>query len=86
MIIASKIGERLGITASGCSDKLIDVLSQHNLPISADLDYKELIDYIINDKKKNKSGINFILLKDIGKSIIHSIDADDLFSLFERGI
>ncbi|NLP30504.1 MAG: 3-dehydroquinate synthase [Clostridiales bacterium] len=86
MIIASKIGEKLGITAHGCSDKLIEVISRHKLPVNADLDYKELIKYIVKDKKKTQSGINLILLNEIGKSLIHTIDADVLLGLVERGI
>lgn len=86
MLMASKVGENLGITAKGCYAQLSKVLDRYDLPTDDKIDIKELVPFIINDKKNSKIGVNFILLKDIGSSTIHMIEVTKLRNMLESEV
>ncbi|MFZ7121825.1 MAG: 3-dehydroquinate synthase [Eubacteriaceae bacterium] len=79
MYCFSVVGEKMGVTKIGTSEKLKKVLIKFNLPVNyPDLD-KELAFEIINrDKKFDGNKINLVFLKEIGKSLIISVDKHQL--------
>ena len=75
MILAT----RLSVIKKICSPKTLDQIKKIYLENNLDFTYKkytqqrtikELIPYLINDKKNNDEKINFILLKSIGKTAL----------------
>ena len=75
MILAT----RLSVIKKICSSKTLDQIKKIYLENNLDFTYKkytqqrtikELIPYLINDKKNNDEKINFILLKSIGKTAL----------------
>ncbi len=54
----------------GVKGPLIKVLTKYNLPIKDDATDKDLISYIINDKKSTRDSINLITVNEIGKAEI----------------
>lgn len=67
--------ELLGLTARGTSEKLKNILIKYKLPFEIDIkDKKSIMESIYLDKKSSGKNINLILLDEIGKSFIKTID------------
>lgn len=78
MYSISKIGEKLGLTNNGCSEKIKEILVQYNLPYKIPVDINDLLNIINNDKKVLDNGLNFILIKDIGQGYIKKVKLADV--------
>lgn len=75
MVIASKIGEKLGVTKQGTSAKVKACLEKFALPTSCDLDIDEILKAIRSDKKTLSNTIYFVLLKEIGEGILYPMNS-----------
>ncbi len=84
MVIASKIGEELGITNIGTTNRIIKLLDKFNLPTSIDIPKEKLFEAICADKKRLNNVLNFILLEEIGTSVIHKLSINDLRNVYKR--
>ncbi len=82
MVMITKVGERLGITEKGTTDRLIKVLEKNNLKISDTLTDKEIISAMNGDKKRTGSGIKFVMIDKIGSSFINPIKYEDINKTF----
>jgi 3-dehydroquinate synthase len=70
MIIACNIAEKeLGADVS-IGQKLALLLSKYDLPATFDFNVQEVINVLTMDKKRNDTGIEYILLKNIGEACI----------------
>ncbi len=58
-------------------NKLLDVLNKYNLPIKDKAEFKDLVKYIKNDKKKNSSHLNLIVVDKIGSAKIIKVKEND---------
>ena len=50
-------------------------------------EYKKILDFMVNDKKNNDEKINFILLKNIGKTSLpgkHKLNIKELKKIFNQ--
>lgn len=78
------ISEAMGITEKGTAALIDEILRKYNLPCHIpDLDTRNLMDFILLDKKNTESHINLILLEKIGKSFIYKMKKDELKSFFK---
>ncbi|MGZ3909987.1 MAG: 3-dehydroquinate synthase family protein, partial [Flavisolibacter sp.] len=59
--------------------RVVELLEKYGLPTFAQFDKDKVINVLKMDKKKNRDGINFILLEKIGKAFIQSIRIDELY-------
>jgi 3-dehydroquinate synthase len=84
MYSISGIGEELGLTKLGCSEKIKNILEQYHLPYKAPVDVDKLLDIIKNDKKVLDDGLNFILIKEIGNSYINKVSIKDILDFLRR--
>lgn len=82
MVMITKVGERLGITEKGTTDRLIKVLEKNNLKISDTHTDKEIISAMNGDKKRTGSGIKFVMIDKIGSSFINPIKYEDINKTF----
>lgn len=72
MLMAIRLGIKLGITKPYIYDKLKEVLVKYDMA-NDDLDLKEYM-YLLKYDKKNIAGtLHFILLEDMGKPIIYKV-------------
>jgi len=78
MVIASKIGEQMGITPQGTYLKIKEVLEKHGLPTMTAVKKKDIFKAICSDKKRDCDNINLVLLKDIGKAVTEKISIQEL--------
>ncbi len=83
MVMAAKTGEALGLTPKGTSERLRRIAEVYQLPTKIQVDYKELIYHMSMDKKNDQEGQKLILLKAIGKSLIHTVAEVELDNILE---
>ena len=86
----------MGIMARACANKGIcswktardieNVLKENSLPINTDYFPKDLLEYCKSDKKSSGDNINIVIIKDIGKCEIVSVDFNELGNLIELGV
>lgn len=78
MVFAAKIGEHLGLTAAGTTDRIVAAVKAWGLPTEVAVTADELIAAVRFDKKNFSGTVNFILLKEIGEAFIHPMSPEDL--------
>ncbi|MEY4703027.1 MAG: 3-dehydroquinate synthase [Bacteroidota bacterium] len=61
-------------------EMILQLLSRYNLPLYQEFDLDAVFESLLNDKKKQDENIRFVLLENIGKSVIHNIDITSLKS------
>lgn len=74
----TRIGEKLGVTKAGESEKVKEILLKYGLPIEDKVETKELLEAMKSDKKNISGVINFILLKEVGKVEVVKIKEEEL--------
>ena len=74
----TKLGEQLGITKAGESEKIKEILIRYNLPTEDEVEIKDLIEIMKTDKKNISGVLNFIFLKEIGEVEIVKIKEEEL--------
>ena len=83
MIIASRLGERLGITQAGTSEKIQAMIKKFALPGDIRVSGEDLSGIAL-DKKASGSSISVILLDKIGKYRIHKMPTDDYIDILKE--
>lgn len=79
MYMITKKSEDLGLSISGTSEILKEVLKKYDLPYDFEEEKKsEIMDIILNDKKRSGSFINLVLIKDIGKGFLNKTEITKL--------
>jgi 3-dehydroquinate synthase len=79
MVMACKLSEN--ITGFKKTNRVIELLQQYGLPVSAEGNKKEMFQVLKMDKKKDSSFINYVLLKDIGDAVVKKIAITELEKL-----
>lgn len=77
MLVACLISEQYGLNNT-VLERLQTLLKQYGLPTTIQADVDELIRVLTMDKKRDRDGIDFILLKEIGKAEIQNITFDNI--------
>ena len=67
----SLLAEDMGLTASGTSDRILNLLKNYNLPYKCSFTIGELLEAMTLDKKNLSGKLNLILLKEVGESYIY---------------
>jgi 3-dehydroquinate synthase len=57
---------------------MIALLQQYELPTRASFPWKKVEKVMAMDKKKSLTGMQYILLENIGKAVVHTIPVNDL--------
>ena len=65
------------------TDAVIKTLEQYGLPTYASFNKQKVFDVLKMDKKRERKGINFILLEKIGKGVIKSIPLNQLEEIIQ---
>jgi 3-dehydroquinate synthase len=71
MVLEAQLGERLGVTAPGTSDRLRDTLTHAELPVSIpkDLAARRILSATRGDKKAREGVTEYALVAEIGRAI-----------------
>ena len=86
MAIVSRAAEKSGLCEIGLSDKIINTLKKCNLPTSCKYNAKELTEVMLNDKKRIKNSVTFVVPQKIGSCIMHDVDVDDICRFISLGL
>lgn len=82
MLMISKIGEKAGLTEKGTADRIKKVLEKYNMKTFDNHSTEDMIKAMQSDKKRTSSGINFVMLKEIGNSFIYPVENEKINGLF----
>lgn len=83
MIIASRLGEKLGITESGTTEKIEAMIKKFALPYDIRISDEDLSGIVL-DKKASGSNISVILLDKIGKYNIHKMPTSEYVKILKE--
>jgi 3-dehydroquinate synthase len=85
MTAACRISEKLAGLDKKVTAKFKKVLEMNSLPfeIPAKISTEQIIESVIQDKKKNSDKIDFVLLKDIGEPVILGVELIKLKGLID---
>ncbi len=85
LCVAAEISQKLGFLSVEECKKTIKMVEKYDLPtqIPSSIAVEELLDAVLRDKKRDKSSIDMILLRNIGAPIIHPISFELLFEAFK---
>ncbi|MGN0522222.1 MAG: 3-dehydroquinate synthase [Eubacterium sp.] len=82
MVMISKVGERIGITEKGTSDRISSLLEKYNLKTSDSHKTEQIVEAMVADKKRTATGIKFIMLEKIGNAFIYPVESKNIPKLF----
>lgn len=82
MVMISRVGENIGITAPGTADEIASVLRKYNLKTEDTHSTAEIVGAMGADKKRTGTGIKFVMLRHIGDSFIKPVDNADTGKIF----
>lgn len=60
------------------AERLLKTLKKYDLPTNINFEEDRLMQLLLMDKKRSESGINFVLIKDIGKALCKVLSADEI--------
>lgn len=83
MIIAARLGERLGISKQGTTQQIESMVKKFSLPSSIPVKEEDM-EGIALDKKASGSNISVILLEDIGKYHIHKMNTKEFVEILKE--
>jgi 3-dehydroquinate synthase len=83
MVLATKLGESLGLTPLGTDVRLSKLLTQFGLPTEIDCAMEDYAAAIGLDKKGDGAQISVILLQTIGQAEIRKMEKEKLLQLLE---
>ncbi|WP_028855532.1 3-dehydroquinate synthase [Psychrilyobacter atlanticus] len=72
------LGEKLGITKTGESKKIKEILKKYELPIEDKVNLGDLIEIMKSDKKNISGILNFIFLSEIGKVEVKKVAEEEI--------
>lgn len=76
----TKKSEELGLTESGSTDLIKEILEKYNLPYEMpDIPKEEILKTINLDKKSNVDSITLVLIEKIGNVFLEKINREDIF-------
>ncbi|WP_421919591.1 3-dehydroquinate synthase [Marinifilum sp.] len=78
MTLATKLSEEMCGLDIEESSEVIALLRKFRLPVDHEVPAETINEFLIKDKKKNRSSIDFILLNGIGEACIKAIPIEDL--------
>ncbi len=81
MMIALKISANKKLINTNDTTRIQNVLKKFMLPVNNSIDNNKLIQQIKHDKKRKDLSINFVLLEEIGKTCIKSINISEIKEL-----
>ena len=86
MVIAARLGQKLGVTPAGTDEVIARVLRQFGLPTAIFATQQDYADTLTKDKKSDGEMISFIALERIGKAVPVKLPKTQLLDLIGGGL
>jgi len=84
MVLAASLSVKKGLLAPEKAERLTSLLEKYKLPVKIDFDRNLILEALDKDKKRKGDNIGFVLLDDIGKSVIREIPIAELKSVIHE--
>ncbi len=84
MVLACELSHKLNGFPIADIRKIIHLLQQYSLPVATNVKATIIAETMANDKKKNGSNIDFIVLNSIGKADIITMEYKDIIEWFKN--
>lgn len=84
MLIAAVMGEEIGQTEQGTSDRLVKLMTLHNLETALPCPPFELLPFLTADKKSEGSSLRMVLLRKIGDAFLQSLKLSEIESILNK--
>lgn len=78
MVLACKVGEKLGVTEKGTGERIARVLGRYGMPTEPGFTAEEIVAATALDKKSDGETLRFILVPEIGGSLIRPMAREEL--------
>ena len=82
MMAACNVSEKINKFSKAETEKVKELISQYQLPVSYKVDKEKTWDILLHDKKKSGKDMNFIVLDEIGKASVKKIPLSELQEIF----
>jgi 3-dehydroquinate synthase len=86
MMAASALSEKKGYLSTEEKERIEALLKKFQLPTTAQIEGKRLLDAVRKDKKREGEEMHFVLLQGIGKAVVEKISLKELESLVSEMI
>lgn len=88
MLMALKASAAIGKLEDDYSESLQAILTEFGMPVKIpnELDKKEILNTLAQDKKKGQDGYKFILPAALGKTFIHRVEADKITDFLNSAV
>lgn len=80
MVIASRLSTKMGYLNESDFDRIKELLVKFKLPVDFDLNFAEILDAILKDKKREGGSIHFVLAEKIGKAFIKELSVKEIMN------
>lgn len=84
MVMVTRISEGLGITQPGTAAQIRRMLLRYGLPVLDDTPLPQLAAAMAMDKKRAGAEINFVMLRQVGESLLHKIPVEQVEGLLKQ--
>ena len=78
IVAAAKVSENTGTARAGLAKKIEDDFRSCGLPVELPCPVDNLLSAMLKDKKAEGGKINFVLLEDIGKSVVKELSIEEI--------
>lgn len=82
--MAAILSEQLIGFPADMKQRLQQLLSRYELPVSYPYEKEKLLDLLKMDKKREQGSIHFILLNQVGEATVRPIAIDQLYQLLNQ--
>lgn len=79
MVMASEYGEHMGITESGTTKRISDLITAFNLPSQVEIDKDSLLNAVKVDKKGEGKLVSLVLPEKVGKVLLKPTEKDGIW-------
>lgn len=86
MAIVTRASFFMNICSRTCSDEIIAMLKEYNLPTEITFNAEELFNAALSDKKRTGGFINIVIPEEVGRCVIKKITLDNLKEIIHLGI
>ncbi len=78
MVLAASLSVKKGLLSKDAADRITRLLELYRLPTRITWERSAIVDALKRDKKRKEESIQFVLLEDVGRSVIVDISIDEL--------
>ncbi len=84
MVLAASLSVKKGLLSQQKADRITKLLRDYKLPVEINFDRNIILEALNKDKKRKGDDIHFVLLTDIGDSVVQKISINELQTIIHE--